>query len=49
MNFLSQRSHFRGSAWEWRDEVGKYYLHQFVVGQPDLNYRNPDVVQEMKV
>ncbi|CAG9784090.1 unnamed protein product [Diatraea saccharalis] len=41
-------SHFRGSAWEYREEVGKYYLHQFVVGQPDLNYRNPDVVQEMK-
>ncbi|KAJ8726607.1 hypothetical protein PYW07_001305 [Mythimna separata] len=42
------RSHFRGSAWEYREEVGKYYLHQFVVGQPDLNYRNPDVVEEMK-
>nr|XP_026488759.1 maltase A1-like [Vanessa tameamea] len=42
------RSHFRGSAWEYREEVGKYYLHQFVVGQPDLNYRNPDVIEEMK-
>ncbi|XP_050362059.1 maltase A1-like [Nymphalis io] len=42
------RSHFRGSAWEYREEVGKYYLHQFVVGQPDLNYRNPDVIDEMK-
>ncbi|CAG9566552.1 unnamed protein product [Danaus chrysippus] len=42
------RSHFRGSAWEYREEVGKYYLHQFVVGQPDLNYRNPDVINEMK-
>ncbi|CAK1602758.1 unnamed protein product [Parnassius mnemosyne] len=41
-------SHFRGSAWEYREEVGKYYLHQFVIGQPDLNYRNPDVVEEMK-
>lgn len=40
-------SHFRGSAWEYREEVGKYYLHQFVVGQPDLNYRNPEVVEEM--
>lgn len=39
---------FRKSAWEYREEVGKYYLHQFVIGQPDLNYRNPDVVQEMK-
>ncbi|CAH0405092.1 unnamed protein product [Chilo suppressalis] len=42
------RSVFRKSAWEYREEVGKYYLHQFVIGQPDLNYRNPDVVEEMK-
>ncbi|NP_001182391.1 alpha amylase precursor [Bombyx mori] len=39
---------FRKSAWEYRKEVGKYYLHQFVIGQPDLNYRNPEVVEEMK-
>nr|QOL02376.1 alpha amylase-like protein [Rondotia menciana] len=39
---------FRKSAWEYRKEVGKYYLHQFAIGQPDLNYRNPDVVEEMK-
>ncbi|KAJ0182097.1 hypothetical protein K1T71_002819 [Dendrolimus kikuchii] len=39
---------FRKSAWEYREEVGKYYLHQFVIGQPDLNFRNPDVVEEMK-
>ncbi|CAG9784092.1 unnamed protein product [Diatraea saccharalis] len=39
---------FRKSAWEYREEVGKYYLHQFVIGQPDLNYRNPVVVEEMK-
>ncbi|KAM3964636.1 maltase A1-like [Aphomia sociella] len=39
---------FRKSAWEYREEVGKYYLHQFVIGQPDLNYRNPAVVEEMK-
>lgn len=44
----SQLSVFRKSAWEYREEVGKYYLHQFVIGQPDFNYRNPDVVDEMK-
>lgn len=41
-------SHFRKSAWEWNEERKAYYLHQFAVKQPDLNYRNPAVVQEMK-
>ncbi|XP_063617381.1 maltase A1-like [Cydia splendana] len=40
-------SHFHGSAWEYRAETDKYYLHQFVIGQPDLNYRNPELVAEM--
>lgn len=39
---------FRGSAWEWNDQRQQYYLHQFVPGQPDLNYRNPNVLQAMK-
>ncbi|XP_061399006.1 maltase A1-like [Musca vetustissima] len=39
---------FRGSAWEWNDERQQYYLHQYTVQQPDLNYRNPDVVEQMK-
>ncbi|XP_049539229.1 maltase A3-like [Anopheles darlingi] len=37
-----------GSAWEWNDERGQFYLHQFHKKQPDLNYRNPAVVQAMK-
>jgi alpha-glucosidase len=37
-----------GSAWEWNDERQQYYLHQFQVKQPDLNYRNPSVREEIK-
>lgn len=39
---------FRYGAWEWNDVRQQYYLHQFAVKQPDLNYRNPAVVNEMK-
>ena len=39
---------FRKSAWEYNAVRGQYYLHQFVIGQPDLNYREPKVQQEMK-
>ena len=37
-------SHFGGPAWSFDEPTGQYYLHQFVKQQPDLNYRNPDVV-----
>ena len=32
------RAVFGGPAWEWVPEVGQYYLHQFTVKQPDLNW-----------
>ncbi|XP_051858906.1 LOW QUALITY PROTEIN: maltase 1 [Drosophila albomicans] len=38
---------FSGSAWEWNEEREQYYLRQFTKGQPDLNYRNPAVLQAM--
>ncbi|XP_046820236.1 maltase 1-like [Vespa crabro] len=44
-NWLSA---FGGLAWEWNNQREQYYLHQFAVGQPDLNYRNKDLDQEMK-
>ncbi|KAL7638995.1 UNVERIFIED_CONTAM: hypothetical protein RMT77_010529 [Armadillidium vulgare] len=38
---------FRFSAWEWSEERQQFYFHQFLKEQPDLNYRNPEVVEEM--
>ena len=40
-------SFFGGPAWTFDDETGQYYLHQFVTQQPELNYRNPEVLEAM--
>ncbi len=37
-------SYFGGPAWTFDPHTGQYYMHQFVTQQPELNYRNPDVV-----
>lgn len=39
---------FRFSAWTWHEGRKEYYFHQFHHKQPDLNYRNPKVVERMK-
>lgn len=41
------QSVFGGSSWEWSPERGQYYLHNFLISQPDLNLRNPEVQDEM--
>ena len=38
---------FGGSAWEYDAHTGQYYYHAFLREQPDLNWRNPEVVEEM--
>jgi alpha-glucosidase len=38
---------FGGSAWQWDEHTGQYFLHSFLKEQPDLNWRNPDVRQAM--
>jgi oligo-1,6-glucosidase/alpha-glucosidase len=40
-------SDFGGSAWEWDEASGEYYLHAFLKEQPDLNWRNPAVEAAM--
>ena len=40
-------SDFGGSAWEWDEATGQYYLHAFLKQQPDLNWRNPDLKAAM--
>lgn len=39
---------FYGSAWEWIEARKQFFLHQFDVKQPDLNYRDEDVRNAMK-
>ena len=34
---------FGGSAWQWDTRRCQYYLHNFLVSQPDLNFHNPEV------
>ncbi len=38
---------FGGSAWTWDEQTEQYYMHSFLPEQPDLNWRNPDVVEAM--
>lgn len=38
---------FSGSVWEPNPATGEYYLHMFSKKQPDLNWENPKVRQEV--
>jgi len=38
---------FSGPAWEWDETTGMYYLHCFSKKQPDLNWENPKVRDEV--
>lgn len=40
-------SNFGGSGWELDETTGQYYYHAFLKEQPDLNWRNPQVVAAM--
>lgn len=36
---------FGGPAWQWDARRRQYYMHNFLVSQPDLNFHNPEVQQ----
>ncbi|MDK2981953.1 MAG: maltose alpha-D-glucosyltransferase / alpha-amylase [Chloroflexota bacterium] len=36
------------SNWSWNEKAGQYFWHRFYSSQPDLNYDNPAVREEMK-
>lgn len=38
---------FGGIAWEWSSTRKQYYLHNFLVEQPDLNLHDPEVQDEV--
>ena len=43
----NMRATFGGLAWTWAPEVDRWYFHQFAVEQPDLNWENPAMRQEL--
>ena len=38
---------FGGSTWEYVEDVDMYYLHSFAIEQPDLNWENPELREEV--
>ncbi len=38
---------FGGPMWSFHEETGQWYRHTFLASQPDLNWRNPEVVEAM--
>ena len=40
-------SNFVGPAWEYDEQSGEWYLHLFSKKQPDLNWENPELRQEI--
>ncbi|TXK86169.1 alpha-glucosidase [Paenibacillus sp. N3.4] len=41
------RSYFTPSTWEYDERTGEYYFHSFATEQPDLNWENPKVREEI--
>lgn len=46
-NWPNSFSGLPGSAWSYNESTDDYYLHLFTPGQPDLNWENPKVREEI--
>lgn len=42
-----QRSFFLPSAWSYHEDTKQYYYHAFSNKQPDLNWNNPKIIEEV--
>src|SRR5574341_185768 len=38
---------FGGSAWQWDSRRRQFYMHNFLSSQPDLNFHNPEVQEQV--
>ncbi|WP_407672241.1 glycoside hydrolase family 13 protein [Paenibacillus sinensis] len=38
---------FSGSVWQYDEKTGQYYLHLYSIKQPDLNWENPKVREDV--
>lgn len=47
--YIIQLTFDNESLWAWNEQRNQYYLHQFHNEQPDLNFWNPLVREEIKV
>ena len=43
----SWKALFGGSAWQWDESTRQFYLHSFLKEQPELDWRNPALVEAM--
>merc|ERR1719498_985898 len=47
-NWASNFGGPEGSSWTWDEKTEEFYYHAFGEFQPDLNYRNPEVVKAVQ-